>query len=180
MIKIDHNYLKHRKYSYFELLAFATLVNSNPGIDHDQILVDMMRLELLEHSTEINEQLIEMMLNVVSKYYGLSVAEIKGGLRTRELVRARQIFCYWAVKSMHQFEVAKYSQMKRDSVHARKQKCAVYMETEPDFANECAEIGQQIDVLRLGIQFKIVRKFSPDPTKDLAIINTKNQKNDEN
>lgn len=174
-MKVDHNYLKHRKYSYFELLTFAMLANSNPGVDADQILIDMMRLELLEHSTDINEKLCAMMLNVTSKYHGITIPELTGTSRKSEFVRARQMFCYWAVKSMHQHTVSKYSGLKRDTIQAAKTKCAILMETEPDYADECAEIGQQIDVLRLGIQFDNVRKHLPNltPSSDAAINNQK-------
>lgn len=177
-VTIDRNYLTTRKFTYYELLAFNAMSTANPTAPADWILAEMLRLELVEHSSDINIRMADMIMNVVCKYYGITKTDIIGGFdgaRKTHLVRARQMVCAHAVRFMHQRTFEMHSGINRNTVQHSKIKCAVLMETEPNMRCEFNEIGEQIKILQLGIQFEFIREFSTDPATDLASINNQNQ-----
>jgi hypothetical protein len=179
MTTANHSYLKNRKYSYFELLAFGQMSIVNPMADPDLILAELMRLELNGRSADINQKMIEMISMVVAKYHGITVQELTSNKRKCELIRARQHFCFCAVRFMHQSQVARHSGIKRGTIQHSKDRCNLFREIESDYRRELDEITAQIEILSAGVQSDYIRKLSPDPLM-IGQVSTNKLENDEN
>lgn len=152
----NYGFLRLRAYTFNQLVSFAEhwkdILNDVPI---EVAVADFfnVRYELITNAKR--RSIIEMIEAVVCEFYELGIDQVRGKCRRRDLVKARQVIAYLTTKHATQHYIAMVlGNDSRDNIQARKDKCALLMETEPEYVREVESIMELIDVERCKLKIK--------------------------
>jgi len=148
--------LRERRYTYYEMLAYGQFYHEHRNENSpEKLLVAFLKWKALEGEITVTARKLLIVEEVVCRYYGLALADVRGKRRYAELVRARQVIAHCSIKYASQNNVTQCIGMYRNNVQYGKTKCSTLMETEPVLRREVAEIQGRIDVLINELNEKI-------------------------
>lgn len=137
--------LRVRLYTYYEVLAFAQFYQQHRNENSpENLLAAFLQWKKVEAELVPQARRLLAIESIVCEYYMLPLQDVRGKRRYLELVRARQVIAYFAVKHGTQERVANVLGKKRESVQYGKTKCEQLMETEKLLCKEVAEIEKRL------------------------------------
>jgi chromosomal replication initiation ATPase DnaA len=143
--------LRVRQFTYYEMVAFAQYYQQHRNQNSpENLLKAFLSWKETEEGAAPNARRLLAIESIVSRYYGLALADVRGKRRYTELVRARQVIAHICVQYQLKYQLGGQKQIarvlggKRDNVQYSKTKCAILMETEPLLRKEVAEIERRL------------------------------------
>ena len=134
-----------RPFTYYEMITFAQFYHAHHGERSiDNLMISFFRWKEISKEYSITTRRLLLIEDVVIKYYGLALAEVRGKRRYQELVRARQVIAYLAVQYAPQNIVSKVLGMPRNSIQSGKTKCGEMIKLEKLLSDEVAKIRKRL------------------------------------